>query len=78
MLPLFKRKSPVVDHVLLELYLHGLAQGDFALALRGLPGADAPLSASTIARLKKKWEEELPHWQSRSLEDLEAGSMACM
>lgn len=71
-LPLFKKKSTVVDHVLPEIYLHGLAQGDFALALRGLLGADAPLSASTFARLKEQWQEELTHWQSRSLEDLEA------
>jgi putative transposase len=71
-LPLFKRKSAVVDHVLPELYLHGLAQGDLDLALRGLLGANVPFSGSTIARLKEKWQEELTNWQSRSLEDLEA------
>ncbi len=53
-LPLFKRKSTKVDDVVSELYLHGLAQGDFELALRGLLGEDAPLSASTVARLKEK------------------------
>jgi putative transposase len=29
-----------------ELYLHGLAKGDFELALRGLLGDGAPLSRS--------------------------------
>jgi putative transposase len=37
-----------------ELYLHGLAEGDFDLALRGLLGEEAPLSASTVARLKDR------------------------
>ena len=37
-----------------ELYLHGLSQGDFELALRGLLGAGAPLSPSSIARLRDK------------------------
>lgn len=49
-----------------------MAQGDFDRALSGLLRADAPLSASTIAQLKEKWQEELPHWQIRSLEELEA------
>lgn len=70
-LPLFKRKSTAVDHVLPELYLHGLAQGDFDLALQGLLGTEAPLSGSTIARLKEKWQGELAQWQSRSLAEIE-------
>ena len=47
-LPLFKRRTEEVGSLLPELYLHGLAQGDFELALRGLLGAGAPLSASSI------------------------------
>lgn len=70
-LPLFKRTSTVVDDVLPELYLHGLAQGDFDLALQGLFGTEAPLSGSTIARLKAKWQGELAQWQSRSLAEIE-------
>lgn len=31
-----------------ELYLHGLAEGDFKLALQGLLKDDAPVSASTV------------------------------
>ena len=45
--------------------------GDFDLALRGLLGADAPLSGSTVARLKEHWQAERVQWQGRSLEDLE-------
>ena len=54
-----------------ELYLHGLSEGDFDLALRGLLGEDAPVSASTVARLKSKWNDELAQWRSRPLDDLE-------
>ena len=54
-----------------ELYLHGLAEGDFDLALRGLLGEEAPLSPSTVARLKQKWQGEMEAWQSRRLDDLE-------
>jgi putative transposase len=52
LLPLFKRRTEEVGRLLPELYLHGLAHGDFDRALRGLLGAAAPLSAASIARLK--------------------------
>lgn len=52
-LPLFVRRIREVADLLPELYLHGLAEGDFELALRGLLGEKAPLSASTVARLKE-------------------------
>ena len=70
-LPLFAKRSREVRELIPELYLHGLAQGDFELALRGLLGEEAPLSASTVARLKEKWQAEWQQWQSRSLGDLE-------
>ena len=54
-----------------ELNLHGLSEGDFHLALRGLLGDDAPLSASTVGRLKEKWNAELSEWRSRRLDELE-------
>jgi transposase-like protein len=60
-----------VEELMPELYLHGLAQGDFELALRGLLGEGAPLSGNTVARLKEKWQAELEIWQSRSLDDVE-------
>src|SRR5216684_1652614 len=46
LLPLFKRRTEEVGRLLPELYLHGLAHGDFDLALRGLLGAAAPASAA--------------------------------
>ena len=70
-LPLFKRRTEEVGALLPELYLHGLAQGDFELALRGLLGEGAPLSASSIGRLKVKWQGEYEAWTARSLEDRE-------
>jgi transposase-like protein len=56
-----------VDAVLLELYLHGLSLGDFDLALRGLLGDKAPISSSTLARLKESWLEEFKSWKAQSL-----------
>ena len=41
-----------VGELLPRLYLHGLSQGDFELALRGLLGEGAPLSSSSIERLR--------------------------
>ena len=72
LLPLFARKSKKVDQLIPELYLHGLAEGDFDLALRGLLGEEAPVSASTVARLKERWHAELAQWRQRPLDDLEA------
>ena len=54
-----------------ELYLHGLAKGDFELALRGLLGSGAPLSPASIQRLKAKWQLEYEEWKRRDLSDLE-------
>ena len=70
-LPLFVRRSNKIAELIPELYLHGLAEGDFDLALRGLLGEDAPVSASTVARLKEKWHAELAEWRQRPLDDLE-------
>ena len=69
-LPLFAKRTARVRDLIPEWYLHGLAQGDFDLALRGLLGEEAALSASTVSRLKEKWHSELEVWQSRSLDAL--------
>jgi transposase-like protein len=70
-LPLFVRRTREVNQLIPELYLHGLAQGDFDLALRGLLGEEAPISASTVARLKENWQGELAQWKKRRLAGLE-------
>lgn len=69
-LPLFQRRTKQVGDLLPELYLHGLSSGDFELAMRGLLGEGAPLSASSIQRLKAKWELEFDQWKKRDLSDL--------
>jgi putative transposase len=71
LLPLFKRRTEAVGQLLPQLYLHGLALGDFDLALRGLLGDGAPLSAASVARLKAGWQAEYELWRTRSLADLE-------
>ena len=71
LLPLFVHRSGKVAALIPELYPHGLSEGDFDLALRGLLGEDAPVSASTVARLKGKWNDELAQWPARPLDDLE-------
>lgn len=69
-LPLFQRRSREVGALLPELYLHGLSTGDFELALRGLLGDAAPLSASSIQRLKTDWQAQYDAWRRRDLSDL--------
>ena len=71
LLPLFVNRTRKIAELIPELYLRGLSEGDFDLALRGLLGEDAPVSASTVARLKDKWNDELAQWRSRPLDDLE-------
>ena len=68
-LPMFARQSSKLKGVLPELYLEGLALRDFDRALRGLLGDGAPLSASTIARLKQQWNEEFEAWRSEPIEE---------
>jgi transposase-like protein len=70
-LPLFKRRTQEIGELLPKLYLHGLAHGDFDMALRGLLGEGAPLSASSVARLKEVWQGEYEAWKTRSLSDAE-------
>jgi len=60
-----------VGELLPQLYLHGLALGDFELALRGLLGDGAPLSPASLLRLKTQWQAEYEAWKQRRLDDLE-------
>jgi len=54
-----------------RLYLHGLSSGDFELALRGLLGEGAPLSATSLQRLKGVWQAEYEQWKQGDLSQLE-------
>jgi transposase-like protein len=67
-LPLFKRRTDDVAELLPQLYLHGLAERDFELALRGLLGDGAPLSPSSIARLKERWLGDYRAWRQQPLD----------
>ena len=67
-LPLFAKRREVRDSRTLFTWS---GRGGFHLALRGLLGEEAPLSPSTVARLKQKWQGEMEAWQSRRLDDLE-------
>jgi transposase-like protein len=66
-LPAWARKSPQVAEVLPLLYLHGLSSGDFAPALEQFLGSGAGLSAATIIRLTKDWQNEAKEFNQRSL-----------
>jgi transposase-like protein len=67
-LPAYARRSPKVGEVIPILYLRGLSTGDFKPALEQLLGEDASgLSATTIARLAKEWEEHHDRFSKRHL-----------
>ena len=57
-----------------QLYLHGLSEGPSIWLCGGL-GEPGPVSASTVARLKDKWNDELAQWRSWPLDDQEGGYM---
>lgn len=66
-LPFFMKRTQDLTACLPQLYLHGLSLGDFDLALGGLLGDDAPVSAATVARLKAVWHDEYREWQARPI-----------
>jgi transposase-like protein len=67
-LPPYLRRSRSIEGLLPWLYLKGISTGDFGDALSSLLGPQAPgLSASTITRLKKIWEDEYAQWNRRDL-----------
>ena len=66
--PRYDRLTPEMKTLLPELYLHGLSTGDFEPAMGWLVGEGAPLSATTIVRLKRQWEQEYQQWKERPLE----------
>jgi transposase-like protein len=68
-LPAWCRKSPQVSEVLPLLYLHGMSSGDFVPALEQFFGSAAGLSASTITRLTRQWQDEAAAFNKRSLAD---------
>ena len=66
-LPAWVRKSPRVAEVLPLLYLHGLSGSDFGPALTQFLGTSHGLSAATITRLTKDWQDAATTFNKRSL-----------
>lgn len=62
-LPPYLRRAVAVEELLRWLYLKGFSTGEFSRALQTLLGTDAPgLSAATIERLEKVWEDDFAAW----------------
>ncbi len=69
-LPPYLRKTKSIEELIPWLYLKGISTGDFSEALAALLGENAKgLSAATVARLKKVWEDEYDQSSKRSLAD---------
>ena len=68
-LPPYLRRSRSIEELIPWLYLKGISTNDYQEALAALLGPDAPgLSASSVVRLKKVWEDEYGDWRTRSLQ----------
>jgi putative transposase len=71
-LPRYLRRIPSIDNLVPALYLKGVSTGDFPAALEAILGERAPgLSATTVVRLKKVWEQEYTFWARRDLSEKE-------
>jgi len=64
----YQRASEATQRLLARLYLEGLSTGDFEPVFRVLLGETAPLSPSSITRLKAEWQEEFDVWRTRGLD----------
>jgi transposase-like protein len=51
-----------------EMYLHGLSAGDFQQCFQAFLGESAPLSETSILRMKEEWEDEYRLWKKRPLD----------
>ena len=66
-LPRRRYLSASTQRLFARLYLEGLSSGDFEPAFRELLGERAPLSASTIIRLKDAWAADYERWRARPI-----------
>lgn len=70
MLPPYLKRARSVEELIPWLYLKGVSTGDYQEALAALLGDHAKgLSANTVSRLKKQWEDQHADWQKRDLAD---------
>ena len=69
-LPPYLRRAKAIEELIPWLYLKGISTGGFAEALQSLLGENAAgLSATTITRLIRTWQDEHTEWSARSLAD---------
>lgn len=64
----YQRLSPMMQKIVPEMYLHGLSAGDFSQCFQAFLGPQAPLSETSILRMKEEWEAEYVLWKKRPLE----------
>ena len=64
----YQRLSRQMQALVPDLYLHGLSSGDFQQCFQGILGDSAPLSQTSVLRMKKDWEAEYQLWKKRRLE----------
>lgn len=70
LLPPYLKRARSIEELIPWLYLKGVSTGDYQEALAALLGDQAKgLSANTVSRLKKQWEDEHADWQKRDLSD---------
>ena len=69
-LPPYLRRARAIEELIPWLYLKGISTGGFAEALQSLLGPNAAgLSATTVTRLIRTWQDEHAEWSARSLAD---------
>jgi transposase-like protein len=64
----YQRVSQSTQRLLAQLYLEGLSTGDFEPVFRALLGETAPLSATSVTRLKAEGQGEYETWRTRRLD----------
>ena len=70
LLPPYLKRARSIEELIPWLYLKGISTGDYQEALAALLGDQAKgLSANTVSRLKKQWEDEHTEWRQRDLAD---------
>lgn len=68
LVPRSQRRTAATQELCAQLSLEGLSRGDVEPVFRALLGEDAPLSSSTMLRLKDAWATESAAWRrQRSL-----------
>jgi len=69
-LPPYLRKTKSLEELIPWLYLKGISTSDFAEPLRALLGPQAKgISANSIVRMKRCWQDQWKDWSKRSLAD---------